>query len=173
MNLHPISVHFPVALFTLYALLECARFRKIKEQAFYFYLKAFLVITGSIASGVAYITGDLLKNQLPNDPQLRSLVELHSNWAMITIGIFGLIALAYFLTWLTRHNAFGPNTDQILRRIIDTAERFTNSWLVILFAVAGLISVTITGALGGSIVYGPRVDPVVIFIYWLFSLPSS
>ena len=65
MNLHPIFVHFPIALFTLYALLECARFKKLQEQTYYFYLKAFLVITGGLASSAAYITMAQTLTQLP------------------------------------------------------------------------------------------------------------
>lgn len=35
-------------------------------------------------------------------------------------------------------------------------------------ALIGLIAITMTGALGGAIVYGPNVDPVVKFVYSLF-----
>ena len=173
MNLHPILVHFPIALFTLYALLECARFKKLQEQAYYFYLKAFLVITGSLASSAAYITGDMQKDQLPADAAIRPIVEFHSTWALATITIFAVIALAYLIAWLNRQNVFTSIQNQTFRRITSAAHAFTQGWIIVPLALAGLISVTITGALGGSIVYGPNIDPVASFIYRLFGLPSS
>ena len=41
------------------------------------------------------------------------------------------------------------------------------SFIVALAALAGLIAISITGALGGAIVYGPDVDPVVSLVYHL------
>jgi hypothetical protein len=40
--------------------------------------------------------------------------------------------------------------------------------VLVLLALAGLCAVTITGGLGGSMVYGPNADPVVTLIYKLF-----
>ena len=41
-------------------------------------------------------------------------------------------------------------------------------WLLFLLGLAVLIAITITGSLGGALVYGPEIDPVVSFIYHLF-----
>ena len=39
---------------------------------------------------------------------------------------------------------------------------------MLLIALVGIVVITITGALGGAIVYGPEVDPIVSVIYHLF-----
>ncbi len=39
--------------------------------------------------------------------------------------------------------------------------------LVIVLAIAGLVLMTVVGALGASLVYGPEIDPAVSFIYHL------
>ena len=44
MNIHPIFVHFPIALLTLYSLAELIRWRRITELAYWFYVKAFAMI---------------------------------------------------------------------------------------------------------------------------------
>ena len=58
MNLHPIFVHFPIALLTLYTLCELLRFKKIKDHPAWFYLKAVLIICGTLGAAAALLTGD-------------------------------------------------------------------------------------------------------------------
>lgn len=44
MNIHPFLVHFPIALFCVYTILECVRFQVVIKQPYWFYLKAGIVI---------------------------------------------------------------------------------------------------------------------------------
>jgi hypothetical protein len=44
---------------------------------------------------------------------------------------------------------------------------FSKRWVSILLAIVGLILITVTGALGGILVYGPDVDPVAKLLYSL------
>ncbi|MEK7110290.1 MAG: hypothetical protein AAB759_00205 [Patescibacteria group bacterium] len=39
MNIHPAFVHFPIALLTIYAVLELARFRFFTARPYWFHLK--------------------------------------------------------------------------------------------------------------------------------------
>lgn len=162
MNVHPLIVHFPVALLTVYALLELAtRIPRLARKAYLFHVKAAFLIIGSAGSVAAYLSGDAIENLFSGDPAAARLVETHSHWAAATVAIFGVLALCYAIGWLEKEldsrgasaRAVGP-ASRLRMAVLDTP-------LAPILALAGLACVTVTGALGGAIVYGPDVDPVV------------
>ncbi len=104
MNFHPILVHFPIALLTIYALMELIRFEKIKNQDFWFYTKAMLSIFGAISTLPAILTGKIIERQFRG---VRNLVHTHSTWAQITTLIFAAIAAAYLIAFIDKNNLFG------------------------------------------------------------------
>lgn len=170
MNIHPIFVHFPIALMTIYAVAELLRFKKIKETAYWFYVKAVLVIIGTISAFVALNTGDSAEHLANKD--LRPLIEIHSTFASASTWIFGFLAIVYLVSWISK-----SEFDQKLRSSkfskiwnikVNIAQKILNGYLPVILALIGLATITITGALGGAIVYGPEIDPIVSFIYHLF-----
>ena len=58
MDLHPIIVHFPVALLTLYGIFELFSVRRIARKPYWFYVKAVLVIFGALGALAAWLTGE-------------------------------------------------------------------------------------------------------------------
>lgn len=158
MNLHPIIVHFPIALLTLYGVCELIRFSFITRQTYWFYVKAVLVIVGSLSTLIALETGEAATEMLL---ERNPLVRVHSNFAEVTSWIFGLIALSYAITWI--HRAF----PLLLTQRFSFVGRFA-LWLsallqrapvIVTLSLFGLLFVTITGGLGGAIVYGTNFDP--------------
>lgn len=175
MNLHPIFVHFPIALLSLYALCEFLRFEKIKQQPAWFYIKAVLVICGTVGALVAISAGDTAKEAVMKNiivPQVdnpRLIINLHETWAQATAIIFILLAAAYIVAWLNKFNIIDSLPGTMLKKIwlfgTQIQKLLIGTKFVILLALAGLIAITVTGALGGSIIYGPNADPIVKFIY--------
>lgn len=171
-NVHPIFVHFPIALLTIYALFELLYFKQIRNLAYTFYIKAFLVVAGSAAAFVTLQTGEWAAEGLESGP-MRQLIETHSNWADIATGIFTVLAASYAIAWLNRSPGFAafvgrtPWLRGIWLLLTKLQKLFIETPLVVILALGGLAAITITGALGGSMVYGPDVDPVVSFIYHL------
>jgi uncharacterized membrane protein len=155
MNLHPIFVHFPIALLSLYAVFELIRWRKLAAKEYWFHVKAVLVIVGFIASFIAIATGPEGQNQA-------ALVGMHENFAWASTILFGIIALLYAIAWLQRAGAANSG---ILKSAARLEESISKPWVLVLLAVIGLALITITGALGGAITYGPDVDPVASFVY--------
>lgn len=158
MDLHPILVHFPIALLTIYALFEICSFPRLLRLPYWWTLKAVFVILGSLTSMVAYFTGSLISKK--DLGTLRPLVEMHSAFATGTALVFGMVALSYLFVLLKKENIL----DGVHARM---AERLQKPHILIPLAMIGLLLVTITGALGGAIVYGPDADPIVSFIYHL------
>jgi uncharacterized membrane protein len=141
--LHPIFVHFPIALLTMYAVLELIRFKKVLAKPYWFFVKAMFVIFGALGAAAAYMTGP---DALARSPLGRE----HSNFATLTLILFAIIGCAYLLEW-KRPNKYSKF---ILR-----------PYIIIPLALIGLAAVTITGALGGALVYGTNFDPLMAPIF--------
>ena len=159
-NVHPLFVHFPIALLTLYSVLELIRFRIIRRQQYWFYIKAVLVIIGAASAWVAAYFGGIAEHMV-TDRSIRPLIEMHSNWATITIAIYSILGVAYLIGWAEKIGISWRPLSKLKWLIIETP-------FVWILSTAGLIALLITGALGGSLVYGPSNDPVTNFIYHLF-----
>lgn len=56
---------------------------------------------------------------------------------------------------------------QLFRMLHALGQRVTGTSFAYLTGAAGLLLITLTGALGGIIAYGPDIDPVASFVYRL------
>lgn len=162
MNIHPLFVHFPIALLTLYALAEIFSVKKLKDQMWWWNLKAVLLGVGVLGGFSALQTGEMAE-ELRERSQL---IEVHSTYATITVWIFGVIALMYIIAGIRKYlgSYVQEGTARQIFSFFSRIERIVVYGIPVL-AFVGLITLTITGALGGVVVYGPDVDPVVSFIY--------
>lgn len=166
LNIHPILVHFPIGLLTVYSLLEIISIKKLRALPFWFQVKAVMLITGVIGSWAAFASGSLIEDEFNSN-----LLEVHSSFAVATVVVYIIMAASYSVIWLEPW--LTPRlTATWMKKIWQwkiIAARFIQKRAVIcLLAVIGLVVLTITGALGGAIVYGPDIDPVVSFIYYIF-----
>ncbi len=155
MNLHPIFVHFPIALLTLYAGLEIIRLPILTRQTWYFYTKAVLVIAGALGAVPTVITGLIVGDKLENDAVIGKVVDTHENFAFASLFVFGFLAVMYLFAWIGKNYQLGG----FFSKLISFDQKVTESKLIILIALLGLIFITITGGLGGAMVYGPNADP--------------
>jgi uncharacterized membrane protein len=171
LNIHPIFVHFPIALLTIYSVLELIRFRRLLDSSEWFHVKFGLVVLGVLLGLVTAYTGDMAKHLIPGG-RTSPLISTHELWAETTLVIFSFAAAGYLVAFikkfripfLYKRNFIGKVWKFLLRAeylILETP-------LIIFIALVGLVSVFITGALGGSIVYGPSSDPFAYFVYHLF-----
>ena len=167
MNPHPIIVHFPVALLTLYVVFECLRFKRLMERSEWFWIKGVFVWLGGLGALAALVTGDYGK---PLYPDARALIRAHENFAHYVIALFGLIAAVYFVLGVEkifgeaiRRTGLAP----IWKSIVVVADTLCTGPVMVPAALVGLALLTITGALGGSIVYGPDTDPLATLVnHW-------
>jgi len=167
MNIHPLFVHFPIGILTLYTLFELLRIKFVTKQPYYFQLKAVLVIFGTLAAFAAASTGDMAeelaeagKNTVVSAADM-PVIDTHAMFAMATVWIFAVLAGSYLFEFLRRQKVLKILTNLTwLQKTSHLIQRAS-----MLLAIAGMITMTITGALGASLVYGPEIDPAVGFIY--------
>jgi uncharacterized membrane protein len=101
MNVHPLLVHFPIAFFITYSVFELIPLKLVKKQAYWFYIKAILVICGVLGAIVAGIAGKLAEASYPG---LKQLINVHSSINELASAVFVLIAFAYIVSWLKKSN---------------------------------------------------------------------
>lgn len=171
MNIHPLFVHFPIALLVLYALFELVTpfIKNVVYRANIERAKALFVILGALTIIPTLATGDLAAELIGEN----ALIERHEFFATATTVVFFLLAGGYALRVL---DTLGWSVQ--LSRIHRVCEYVFSLWHFIariimgaparfILAMLGLVLITITGGLGASIVYGPDIDPIVKFIYSL------
>ncbi len=164
-------VHFPIALFTFYAILEILPFEK-KVGKGYFYIKLFLLTAGAVMSVPTYISGSVAGEGIENGP-MGLVVAYHAFFAggaIVSACVLGVL-------YLIRLRQEYPETvvgKILLRYVPDFVPRVLRLLLSRGFMVFGatlvLFFVTITGALGGSLVYGPDADPLIRLVYKVLNL---
>jgi uncharacterized membrane protein len=151
MNLHPIFVHFPIGLLTLYVLLELIRIKRITGKPYWMNTKAILAVFGFLGAVAAYITGPEVEGGAPR------ILEMHESFATATLLIFGILALHYVLRW-ARHEGIHHRIPML------------PDWIVIMLAIFGLVAITITGGLGGAMVYGTNFDPFMAPVFRMLGI---
>lgn len=171
MNIHPIFVHFPIALLTVYGFLELLRFRKLLNTPWFEYVKGAFVIIGVLTSSFALQTGELAERAYKGS-EMQTLIEAHASWASFASIIFGILAMVYAIRLISKSSFQEKIVNSFFIHLWNFVVSITNSlydsvWFMMIAAFIGIIAITITGGLGGAIVYGSDVDPIVSIIYSL------
>jgi uncharacterized membrane protein len=131
-HLHPMVVHFPIALLILGFLAEMMY---LFSKAEWLYKAAtLLMVIGTFGTVAGYLTGEFFTAEM--DGPKGELKELHELIAKTTM--FIMIAASFIRLWM----------------VIKKKEKSGWYWLTFVLYLAGAVSVGITGYLGGSLVYG-------------------
>ena len=165
MDLHPLFIHFPIALLTLYSFLEVIRF--VAAGARWAHVRAILVITGVLGAFASLLTGETAEH-LFQKPELRSVLEVHSLLANVTTWTFAVLAAAYLLLWL-KETTLLESLPQVVRKPLSIAMTIASTVagprVAPILAVLSFLGLLMVGSLGAILVYGPDFDPITSFIY--------
>ena len=166
-NIHPIFVHFPIALLFIYSIIKILPLKKYFPKVTWNYFEFILLLIGVCGAFIASSTGEAAEDLIKANKQL---VEMHSTFASISTTIFGLLLLGEILIILTPKLFPKFNLPKTSELVLFVQKILTHKIVVILLAFLGLISITITGLLGGVIVYGPNADPIAGIILKLLGI---
>lgn len=132
-HLHPMIVHFPIALITIGFLAEVVSLffkseKCLSKTGFY------LLILGTLAAVAAWSTGQLFTNE-PTQGELMNVFQKHETGALVTM-ILMVIGSA-FRIWL----------------ISKKKEETQLKWIAFGIYLLAFAAVTFTGFMGGTMVY--------------------
>ncbi|OFV81631.1 MAG: hypothetical protein A2Y78_12400 [Acidobacteria bacterium RBG_13_68_16] len=105
-NLHPAVVHFPIALLVTAAMFDLLALAVRRQRWWLDRTAVLLYFAGAAGAGATYLTGRQAEDSLINvAPSVQPLIAQHADWALRTLLLFALLALArIFLLWYSsRH----------------------------------------------------------------------
>ena len=91
------------------------------------------------------------------------LVEMHSAFATISVWIYCALLIGEIILIIAMKRAL-PNV------IVGLGKILTNRWLSGVMALVALITISVTGLLGGVMVYGTSADPFAEIVLKLLGL---
>lgn len=159
-DLHPLIVHFPIALLSLYVGIEVLSLLIKPRSDKIFVTKVLLLLVGTVSAMIALETGEMAEGVMWSWP----LVETHSLFAEASYIVFAVLSGIYLIRFIIQSNRIKRYTkiQWTILSIIKT------TWAHIIISIAAIIGfglLVITGALGAALVHGPEIDPVVNWIY--------
>ncbi|MBY0376675.1 hypothetical protein K2P96_01750 [Patescibacteria group bacterium] len=164
-NIHPIFVHFPIALLFLYSIVAILPLVKWLPKISWKDIKFFLLVIGFLGALTALYTGDIAKDLVhPN----HALVEAHSAFGFYSTCLYGLLLLGELAHFL---NGLNLSMDSSLRKFSMPIEKFLYDNIFTKFlCLLGFIGITLTGMLGGIIAYGLSADPLAPLVLHLLGI---
>ena len=142
--LHPVAVHFPVALILMAAV--ATGVWVFRGTAFWRQCALFLLTFGLIGGIVAYQTGEAIEEHTEGTPIVEELVDMHEDTAFYALLLTGAVLLAMAGLTLWRD-----------RRITLERKRHDPLWARILLALATIAAALLiawTAHIGGTMVWG-------------------
>lgn len=159
-NIHPIFVHFPIALLLIYSLLKIIPFYKWFPNVAWRQIERVFLLLGVLGGFISLYTGEIAEHLVRPD---HDLVEMHSAFATISVWLYVALLLGELIMILS--------TRYTLPEFIKKLGGFlTNRWVSIVIAFCALVTISITGLLGGVLVYGNSADPIAPFVLKLLGL---
>ena len=155
-NLHPIFVHFPIALLTIYSIIKILPFDRWFPKVSWRHIERTLLVVGVGGAFLALGTGENAEHLAQPNHQL---VEMHSFFADLATWLYGALLLGEVLFVLNSFLLpkisirFISKTWEVLERIL-CKKTFSK-----IIAFVALVAISITGLLGGVMVYGTTADP--------------
>jgi uncharacterized membrane protein len=170
-NIHPLFVHFPIALLFLYSIIKVLPFKKWFPKVAWRDIERVLLLVGVLGAFAALATGDTAEHLVhPN----RALVDAHSNFAAISTFIYGALLVGEIAAVINAKKFIYRKGWQWISVILHFVETvLCNPIFSGILAALGFIAISVTGLLGGTIAYGLTADPIAPFILKVLGIPLS
>lgn len=172
-NIHPIFVHFPIAFLILYSFIKIVPLYKWFPKIAWGQVRLVLLLAGVIGAFVANSTGEIAEHLVnPNN----QLVEMHATFASISTWVFGLLLVGELLAVLNLkiipQISAKIGVPKLALFLLFIQKILNNNGISIVLTLAGLVAISITGLLGGVMVYGVTADPVAPFILQILGISA-
>lgn len=132
-HLHPMIVHFPIALLIIALLADLAGL--LLKREFFSKMGLLLLALGTAGVVAAYFSGDFAAEGLTEAGPLKLAIENHEDAALVTVWLMALTT--------------------IVRLALVISRKYTGviRWIPVLLFVVGVASMVRTGYYGGELVF--------------------
>lgn len=144
-TLHPLVVHFPIALLLLgsaAALLDLAGVRRAELRV----LAWWPLRLGWLGAAAAVLTGLLAQSGLPPRSPYSAVLNWHIGSGLAILLVYGALLYRQWL-WSAKRRGRGPDAPSDLLDVPGA-----RGWVIVLLLL-GMALVTLSGWLGGELVY--------------------
>lgn len=155
-DLHPIIVHFPIALLFLYSLIKILPLERFVPQFNWRHIRQAFLAFGFLGAAASLMTGEIAESlSRPN----HQVVEMHSTFAALATWLYGILLVSEFIVPVNEFLA-KKNVSALLKVTTPIAKLLAPKFLNIVLAIVALVAIFVTGLLGGVMVYGTSADPL-------------
>ena len=166
-NIHPILVHFPIALLFLYSIIKILPFKKWFPNVQWNHIERALLSFGVLGAFAADATGSLAQHLVHPNHQL---VDAHSTFAAWSTFLY-CILLAGEVASVIRSEYGSKIHSKILHKLLALCEKILcNPIFSKIVALLGFVAISVTGLLGGTMVYGITADPLANIVLKLLGI---
>ena len=156
-NLHPLFVHFPIALLFLYSIVKIVPGDRWFPRVAWKHIERALLLVGVCGAFLALSTGETAEHLVRPNHQL---VEMHSLFATISTWLYGALLAGEFLS-IVNPMILPKIRSSVVVKILALIEKIlTHKAFSKILALFGLVAISVTGLLGGVMVYGVSADPI-------------
>ncbi len=160
-NIHPIFVHFPIALLVVYSGIKLLPLQRWLPSVSWKHIERALLFFGILGAFASLSTGETA--EYLTRPQ-QDIVQAHALFANTATWMYGLILIGEILLLATPWVAARAPSLHIPKVVTFFRDLLTHPILSKTLAVLGLVTMSITGLLGGVMVYGTSADPVAAIV---------
>lgn len=167
-DIHPILVHFPIALLVVYSAIKLLPMKRWMPSVSWNDIEVALLVAGVAGAFASLATGETAEQISRPD---HALVETHSMFASLATWLYGALLAGEIVVFLrTRFPALVAKWS-IIAKLFHLIEQvlYQNTFAKVV-AFFALIAITVTGLLGGVMVYGTTADPIAGFVLKLLGL---
>jgi uncharacterized membrane protein len=157
-DIHPIFVHFPIALLVIYSAIKTLPLKTWFPRVAWKDIERTLLVLGTLGAFAALATGEVAEEMSrPNE----RLVEAHETFATISTWLYVSLLVGELAELVSgRQSIFGKIPSSIQKAVLFVKKILTNTTFSKVIALLALIAISVTGLLGGVMVYGTTADPL-------------
>lgn len=160
-NIHPLLVHFPIALLFLYSIIKILPLARWFPNVAWRQVERVLLVVGFLGAYASLLTGETAEHLTRPD---RNLLEMHSVFATLSTWLYGALLAGELLSMLNPILVAKNLVPQLAKITIVLEKILCHNIFSKILALVALVAIIVTGMLGGVMVYGVSADPVAPFV---------
>lgn len=166
-NLHPIFVHFPIALLLLYSVLRIFPWPSKWQVVNWQIPRIILLGAGLLGAWMSNLTGDIASKLTKHD---RGILQMHETFASMSVNVYVILLIIEIIIFIPKKYLDQEYFASIKIWFLRLQNFLAHRIIFQILALIGIVFISITGLLGGVMVHGVNADPLAVPVLQLLGL---